>query len=74
MTGVLFSFPFHSGPVHTRIHSGTGGHPLPIITALDSSSDVVHNYTNVEFAVEAAQGKMLGGGARIGGSIRPFAR
>ncbi|CAI8029348.1 Protein Dok-7, partial [Geodia barretti] len=61
-----------SAPVHSRVHSGTVGHPLPIIPALDSLSEVVHNYTNVEFALEAAQGR--GGGARIGGTSKPLAR
>ena len=63
---------FCSAPVHSRVHSGTVGHHLPIIPALDSLSEVVHNYTNVEFALEAAQGR--GGGARIGGTSKPLAR
>ena len=63
---------FRSAPVHSRVHSGMVGHPLPIIPALDSLSEVVHNYTNVEFALEAAQGR--GGGARIGGTSKPLAR
>ena len=69
------SIPFHSGAVPTRVHSGTGGHLVPVIPALDSGSDqMVHNYTNVDFALEAAQGMMPGGGVRIGATPKQLAR
>ena len=68
------SIPFHSGAVPTRVHSGTG-HLMPVIPALDSGSDqMVHNYTNVDFALEAAQGMMPGGGVRIGATPKQLAR